>query len=348
MKIIGKLVRIFIIFIILFGFYGLVLIYFPGEGGKAVNFEIKEGIGVNQISRNLYDEGLIKNKFIFETYIWARQLENKIQAGEHELNTGMNMQTIVNKLTSGVSLNKEKNITFIEGWNLRDIRNYLEEQGIKEVGDLYALAGFPAVDYNTVLDLPTRKDFSGEFEFLESKPKNLSLEGYLFPDTYRIYKDASIEDIIYKALDNFDNKLSEDLRAEIRKQSKTIHEVITLASIVEREARGEENKKIVADIFLKRLKAGMPLQSDATVNYITQKQDLRPSLQDTKIDSFYNTYKYKGLPMGPICNPGLESIEAVIYPKTNDYWYFLTTPEGEFIYSKTHDEHVANKQKYLD
>lgn len=347
MKILSKLIRILIIFIILFGFYGLILIYFPEEGGEVVNFEIKEGTGVNQISRNLYDEGLIKNKFVFETYIWARQLENKIQAGEFELNKGINIYNLVAKLTSGEALIKEKNITIIEGWNLRDIREYLDGEDVKQIGDLFGLAGFPATDYTLHLDLPHMKDFSSEYTFLESKPKNISLEGYLFPDTYRIFRDATAEDVIYKMLDNFDSKLEDELRQEIKRQGKTIHQVITLASIVEREARGEENKKLVAGIFLNRLKAGMPLQSDATVNYITQKQDLRPSIQDTKIDSFYNTYKYKGLPIGPICNPGLESIKSVIYPKANDYWYFLTTPEGEFIYSKTHDEHVINKQKYL-
>lgn len=347
MKIIRKLVRVLIIFIILFVFYGLVLIYLPGEDGDKLAFEIAAGKGVNQISRDLYQNGLIKNKLVFEIYVWARGVENKIQAGEYELNRGINIYNLVNKLISGESLSREKNITIIEGWNLRNIQKYLEEQGFAEVGDLSYWAGFPAVDYWEHLDLPPRYDFSEEYDFLESKPKNISLEGYIFPDTYRVYRHASTEDIIRKALDNFNQKLTEELRQEIKRQGRTIHEVITLASIVEKEAGSGENKKMVADIFLRRLAAGIPLQSDATVNYVTLKNITRPSLEDTEVDSSFNTYKYRGLPLGPISNPGLESIEAVLYPRANNYWYFLTTPEGEFIYSKTHDEHVANKQKYL-
>jgi len=110
---------------------------------------------------------------------------------------------------------------------------------------------------------------------------------------------------------------------------------------------GYENRRVVADIFLKRLELGMALQSDATINYITKKGIAAPSLNDLEVDSLYNTYKYRGLPPGPICNPSIEAIKAVIYPADTDYLYFLNTPEGDIIFSKNHDEHVANKFKYL-
>jgi len=159
---------------------------------------------------------------------------------------------------------------------------------------------------------------------------------------------TSEEDLIKKTLNNFDKKLKASTRDEISKQGKTIFEVLTLASIIEREVPNKVDKKMIADIFLKRLKVGIGLQSDATINYVTGKGLAQPSYADLEIDSPYNTYKYRGLPPGPISNPGIDSIEAVVYPTSNDYYYFLTTHEGEVIYSIDYDEHLTNKAKYLD
>jgi UPF0755 protein len=149
-------------------------------------------------------------------------------------------------------------------------------------------------------------------------------------------------------LDNFDKKLTQDLRDEIARQKKTIFEIVTMASILEKEVQTDEDRAMVADIFWRRLKAGMPLQADSTINYITGKSDSRANLTDIQIDSPYNTYKYPGLPVGPIGNPGLSAIKAAIYPKANGYWYFLTTDDGKVIYAKSFDEHKANKAKYLN
>jgi len=143
-----------------------------------------------------------------------------------------------------------------------------------------------------------------------------------------------------------ENKMSADFLAEINRQKKTVHEILTLASILEKEVSTENDRKIVADIFYKRLEIGMALQADSTVNYASGKSVPRASGKDLETDSPYNTYKYKGLPPGPICNPSLSAIKAAIYPAKNDYWYFLTTPDGKVIYSKTHDEHVKAKAKY--
>ena len=187
-----------------------------------------------------------------------------------------------------------------------------------------------------------------DYEFLTDAPESASLEGYIFPDTYYIDSQKGVETLIIKSLNNFDQKLSEDIRQEISNQGKTIFEVITLASIVEREVPSLSDKKKVADIFLKRLSADIGLQSDATINYITGKGLTQPSYADLQIDSPYNTYKYRGLPPGPIANPGFDSIIAVVYPASNPYYYFLTTKDGEVIYSRTYEEHLDNKEKYLD
>ncbi len=172
------------------------------------------------------------------------------------------------------------------------------------------------------------------------------LEGYLFPDTYYFSIDYTSKDVIKAMKENFDKKIAPYL-PEIERQGKSLREVIILASLVEKEVKTKEEKEIVAGILWKRLKAKIPLQVDATITYITGKKTTKIPLEDLQIDSPYNTYKYLGLPPGPICNPGLESILAVIYPKETDYWYYLTTPEGKAIFSKTFLEHQIAKEKYL-
>jgi len=173
-----------------------------------------------------------------------------------------------------------------------------------------------------------------------------TLEGYLFPDTYYLPIDFKAEDLIKVMRENFDKKIAPFL-FEIEKQGKNLKEIIILASLVEKEVKKKEEKEIVAGILWKRLKAGMPLQVDATITYLTGKKTTKIPLKDLQIDSPYNTYKYSGLPPAPICNPGLESILAVIYPKETDYWYYLTTPDGKTIFSKSFAEHQIAKEKYL-
>ena len=148
-------------------------------------------------------------------------------------------------------------------------------------------------------------------------------------------------------LDNFGDKVTDELRQKISAQGLTLFQGVTLASIIEKEVRTDQDKKIVADLFLRRMAAGIPLQSDATVNYVTGKSALQPTIDDTKTESLYNTYLHQGLPPGPICNPSLASLAAVASPQPNEYFYYLNTPEGETIFSKTFEEHKLNKAKYL-
>lgn len=230
-------------------------------------------------------------------------------------------------------------VTFLEGWGNRDIADYLQKNGIVSSADFLAAA----------------KDFKLEgYPILASKPQTSGLEGFLFPDTYFISKNLSPgaetgSKIIKKSLDNFTAKFTPAMQIQAEDDKLSVYQIVTLASIIEKETRGnQEERKIVAGIFYNRLKAGVPLQSDATVNYVTGKSDLRPSRADTDIDSSYNTYKYKGLPPGPICNPGLDAIMAALTPAKTDYFYFLTDPKtGRAVFAKTYDEHLKNKQKYL-
>ncbi len=232
---------------------------------------------------------------------------------------------------------EEINVTILEGWSIKDIAKHLESRGVFPQ-DVFIEATLQEYDY----------------EFLADKPEGHSLEGYLFPDTYRIFADSSPEDLIKRMLDNFDRKLNSDLRAEIESQGKTIFEVVNLAALVEKEAPidyntgDNEDAKIVAGVFLNRLKGGQALQACASLAFILG--EIKPiySEADTKVDSPYNTYLNRGLPYGPIANPGILAIEAAIYPTETNYNYFLT-PIGtkDMIYSVSYQEHLRNRDKYL-
>ncbi|MBL7150142.1 MAG: endolytic transglycosylase MltG [Candidatus Pacebacteria bacterium] len=184
-------------------------------------------------------------------------------------------------------------------------------------------------------------------ELLGLKLPGTDLEGFLFPDTYQFPLKVSGEEVVKRMRDNFEKKLTQDLREEIEKQDKTIFEIVTMASLLEKEVKTKEDKRLVSGISWKRFKNNIPLQVDATITYITGKKTTKVSIEETKIDSPYNTYKYLGLPLGPICNPGLESIKAAVNPEDSDYWYYLSTPEGETYFSETLEDHNIKKAKYL-
>jgi UPF0755 protein len=297
----------------------------------AETFKIEKGEGVDEIAAHLVEQGFMAGKIWFKTYVALAGLKSKFMDGEYKLSTNMTIRELVKELIGQRTSNKEVDVTLIEGWTIAQAEEYLVKQGLIGTADL--------TEYSKYFN-------DKSYFFLIDRPKKADLEGYLYPDTYRVYAKTNVEEIVKKMLDNFDNKLDEDIKKEIKKQKKTIFEVVTLASIVEKEMFGYENRRVVADVFLKRLKVGMALQSDATVNYVTGKGLARPTSGDLKIDSLYNTYKYPGLPPGPIGNPSIEAIKAVVYPQKTNYWYFLTTPDNKIVFSKNYDEHLANKNKY--
>ncbi|TSC95326.1 MAG: conserved hypothetical protein TIGR00247 [Parcubacteria group bacterium Athens1014_10] len=303
------------------------------EGSREVIFKIDEGESANAIVYNLRNERLIDNGFAFRFYIFLKKLENKFQIGEYKLYAGMKMEDIANILTSKNAL-REIKITIIEDWDSKKIAEYLEERKLAKKDDFLKIVNGGSQKWLEIYD------------FLKDKPALTGLEGYLFPDTYQVYIDSNAKEIIEKMLDNFNKKLNKDLREEIKSQSKTIFEILIMASLVEKEARKNEDRKIVADVFYKRLKIGKALESCATINYILG-NNKKLSFEDTKIKSPYNTYINPGLPPGPICNPSLSSIKAAIYPEKTNYWYFLSKDDGEIIFSKTIEEHNRNKAKYL-
>lgn len=272
-------------------------------------FRVEKGQGSREIALSLEKQGFIWWGPVFRLYVLTTGVSDKLQAGTYQFSPSMNISVIAGKLASGDIAQEE--ITIIEGWNLKDIAWYFENKGMFQAEELFEL---------------NQESWQG------------GLEGYLFPDTYLISRGDSLAEIVEQMQDNFDKRT---INLEITP------DIITMASLIEKEVRTKEDKEIVSGILWKRLRVGMPLQVDATIVYITGANDSGISKQDTQIDSPYNTYLYRGLPAGPISNPGIESISAAVYPKDSQYWYYLSTPEGETIFSKTLQEHNIAKAKYL-
>lgn len=334
-----SLLYIFLLAIVLY--VTQVIFFTSSKNIETKLFTINKGETVKKIALDLKDNNLIENPYIFITYTAILGKYSKIQAGEYLLSTQMSLYTIVDILTKG-EIAKEA-ITILEGWDLRDLNNYLKEKKIAEEEYLFGLTGTPtATEKNQNVE-----NLSKKFDFLKDKPTNLSLEGYLFPDTYYINKGDNAEEIIERALSNFNSKLNQELRDEIKKQKKTIFEIITMASMIEKEVKTLNDKKMVSGILWKRMEIGMRLQVDATILYATGQENSKVYIKDTQFDSPYNTYRHDGLPLGPISNPGIDSIVAAIYPTKTNNLYYLSTPDGQTIFSKTLEEHNYNKNKYL-
>ncbi|MFZ2190205.1 MAG: endolytic transglycosylase MltG [Candidatus Magasanikiibacteriota bacterium] len=241
----------------------------------------------------------------------------------------------------------EVTITIIPGWDLRDVAEYLVAQKLaSSTDDVYTITGESAKKYKVSDDAVY---FGPSDDLLEQKPFGLSMEGYLAPETIRVFADADLASIIDKFYFARKDQLTPNILEAVKVSKKSLHEILTMASILEREVRNLEDKKKVADIFWRRLKINWALQADSTVHYAVGKEgNVFTTAEDRQVDSLWNTYKYPGLPPSPICNPGLESIQAALYPEANSYWYFLTDKDGTVHYAKTLEEQNSNKYKYLN
>ncbi len=306
-------------------------------------YVINKGDGARTISEGLLKAGLIRSKNYFLFTVWLRHDQPKFMAGSYELSPSMKTSEIEKALAGGKPISDEREVTILEGWTLDDMADALERQGIASKKEFFAEAGESA-KFAKPGSLP---DWAASYPALQDKPANASLEGYLFPDTYRIFSDGGAKALVRRMLDNFEAKLTPDLRAEIAAKHRSVRDIVIVASIIEREVRGDADRAMVSDIFWKRIDSGGGLEADSTVNYITGHSTPSVTYQDTKVDNPWNTYKYKGLPPGPIGNPGLSALVAAIRPKSNPYWYFLTDKEGNVHYAKTLQEQSANKAKYL-
>ncbi|MBI4458419.1 endolytic transglycosylase MltG [Candidatus Uhrbacteria bacterium] len=321
-------------------------VYLSTPGRPSGPFVINPGDGTDRIVAGLEDAGVVRSGVLFKLALSSSELATKLQPGSYDLADAKSYRQLIERLASGGAAANEVTVRILEGWTVREIADHLAAKGLaKDAAQVFAVVGEPAEDFRTSKK-PTA-DFSSEFDFFADKPINAGLEGYLFPDTYRVFADATVEDVVRTMLANFGRKLDTGLRTEITAAGRSIRDVIIMASVIEREVRSEEDRAMVSDIFWRRLKIGMAMQADSTVNYATNKGLPSVTHADTQLDSPYNTYKYPGLPLGPIGNPGLSAIKAAIEPKKNDFWYFLTDPEGNVHYGRNIEEHNRNKAKYL-
>lgn len=284
-----KLFFIFLAVILLVAWIG---IFSPQDSGskKELVFVVERGEGTRDIAVHLQKEGLIPSSPIFRLFVLTAGISGKLQAGTYILSPSLSPFEISKKLASGDVL-KER-ITILEGWTIEDIAQYLGGKGLFSKEEVLAYADF---------------------------------EGYLFPDTYLITTEEELRDVIGRMLENFEAKITPELREEIKRQGKALSDIVIMASLLEKELRSFEDKAIAADVLWKRLDIGMALQVDAAPK----------------------TYEQKGLPEKPIANPGLESMKAALYPTQSPYLYYLSTPEGETIFSKTLEEHNIAKARHL-
>jgi UPF0755 protein len=319
--------------------------YKPGSNqSMPVEFTVEKGDTTKDTGYALRETKLISNANVFFAYVYIHGAAGKIQAGTYELDRNMSIAEITDILTRGKVVSNARNVTVIEGWSNAQIGNYLEQREIVSSIETW----------NETLA-------SGEFDFkFNETASKFDYQGFLFPDTYKLGKSEDVEALVQKMLSHFEGQVTDKMIADLEAQGRTLGEAMILASIIEKEVgRNKETltdedltvmqkeRELVASVFLNRLEVGMALESDATVNYVTGKKDRSATIADTKVKSPYNTYQNRGLPPGPISNPGIGAITAAIYPAQSDYLYFLNSPEGVAYYAKDLAGHVENREKYL-
>ncbi|MFC1647123.1 endolytic transglycosylase MltG [Patescibacteria group bacterium] len=287
------------------------------KNNTPIIFTIEKGEGVKSIAANLEKNELIHSPIAFFLLVKLSGLERQLQAGDYRLKQSMNSSSIAQELTHGIM---DVWVTILEGWRIEEIANRLAKD----------------------LDIP-------ENEFLK-----YAVEGYMFPDTYLIPQDATASAIVKIFLENFDKKITKEMKEDIIRSDFSTEETIILASIVEREGVSEKDRPMIAGILINRLKSDMLLQADATLQYMKGYQPYEKSWwgknianDDKTIESPYNSYKNYGLPPKPISNPGLSAINSVIYPAKTDYYYYLHDDQGQIHYGKSLEEHNSNIEKFL-
>ncbi len=310
--------------------------YIGSPAESTILFNVPADSSVSDIALLLQQKGVITSAYGYQIFALFNQSVVNMIPGEYDLAPGSSYQQIARQLSRGPKRD-EITIQFIEGQTLDDWQSQLILQGVSATS-VQDLVGDTREGQSFAEGLKER------FDFLAKLPEDTSLEGYLFPNTYRVWKDQLPLGIALKQLNEFESR-TEGFAATATSQGRTLHEVVTLASIVEKEGRNSKERRNIARIFLNRLKIGMRLQSDATVNYVTGANNPRPTLDELEIQSPYNTYRNEGLPPGPICNPGKDALDAALNPADNDYYFYLHDQDGNIYYAKNAEEHKLNRWK---
>lgn len=302
-------------------------------------FVVEPGQSAAEIGKNLSDRNLIRSPLMFRALVEARDVGSKIEAGEYRVSPSMTTSEIVAVLSRG-AVRTGIPLTIPEGWRAEQVAQKVESLGIARADDFLALVRS-----------------GGAFQLAEPVPAGQSLEGYLFPNTYEIKKEADARAVVELMVREFDRQFGPRLRSQVAARGLTVHQAVTLASIVEREAARPAEQPLIAGVYLNRLKRNMPLQADPTVQFAVAsanpaealgygfwKRDL--SRDDLRHPSPYNTYAQAGLPPGPISSPGLGALEAVANPTDTDYLFFVAKGDGTHVFARTDTEHAANVERY--
>lgn len=294
--------------------------------------EIPSGSTTSEIANILKENNLIRNENVFRLASRLKGTEGKLKAGFYNFNTTMTPEEILDNLAQGGKSGHTFKITIPEGFTIEKIAEKLEGNNIVDKEKFIKLT----------YDI---KKFSKEYDFLKNIPEGINMEGYLYPATYEMYEDSTEEDIINKMLEEFNNKYKKIIEKSKIPLDLNTHEFITLASLVEREAKVDKDRALVSSVIYNRLKIDMPLQIDATIQYALDSRKEKLTYDDLEIESIYNTYKNKGLPIGPISSPGLESIKASLNPEETNYIFYVLKKDGsgEHFFTDDYNEFLKVK-----
>jgi UPF0755 protein len=303
-----------------------------GDPSAALDLLVEEGDTATAVIERLSAAGVVKNSTLLRYYMRYRGFDVSVEVGRYPLHGGMTIRQLAEALQSAQPVASP--FTVLEGWRAEEIATALSISN----------RNIDSTEFMIIVH--SRPD---DYPFLQSIPDPPSLEGYLFPDTYNIDPDATASDVVAQMLANFEGRVDPEIQEGIEGQGLTLHQAVTLASIIEREAVVPEEQPMIASVFLNRLALGMNLDADPTVQYalgLTEAGWWKAGLttEDLEIDSPYNTYRYAGLPPGPIANPGLSALQAVAAPEETPYLYFraLCDGSGRHAFATTFEEHLQN------
>ena len=336
-KVVKILLIILAVIVLVAGYFGITMYQeFTSTGSgteEVVVIEIEQGETTKTIATKLKNSGLIDYEIVFYLKVKSLGVGDKLRYGTYSLHKESGLAEIIEALTTGGAMLESNMFTIPEGYTIELIAAKLEKEGFCTEQEF--------------LDA-VQKDY--DYWFLEDIPINAEipykLQGFLYPETYAITDKMTAEDIVNVMLRQFDKEFSDELRSQMKKQGKTVFEVVVEASVIERETKLEFEKAMVAGVIENRIKKGMKLEIDATALYPLTSglyNKNRVFFVDLEIDSLYNTYMYEGLPVGPICNPSISCMEAVLNPAQHSYLYYHTDKvrnDGSHIFTETYEEHV--------
>ena len=325
----GPALLLFLALLLAAGF-GLASYILPGTVRLAepVTVVIDEGMGSGAMARRLADNGLVKNVPSFLLYVRSEKAEGDLRPGTYVFSGEVSYAQILSELKKGRNYNNTVNVTIPEGKTVPQIADIWENSGLCTAEDFLRCCAEMELPYDYI---PDGEDYN-------------RLEGFLFPETYNVLVTWQAEDLVKMQLAQFNKIWDSERQRKANKLGMSAKEIVTLASLIEREARVADERPLIASVIYNRLAVGQKLQIDATVQYALCEQKERLLYKDLEIESPYNTYLYEGLPVGAICSPGLSCIDAALEPAETEYYYYRTKEDGSggHNFAKTYEEHLAN------